>query len=57
MSYRFMQKHRNEYTVREMTAIFGVSGSAHYRNGIATGTEALAREKGCYKHTANGYKP
>jgi transposase InsO family protein len=31
MVYQFMQEHQNEYRIREMTKVFGVSGSAYYR--------------------------
>jgi transposase len=31
MVYRFMSEHRDEYAVREMAGIFGVSRGAWYR--------------------------
>jgi hypothetical protein len=31
MVYQFMSEHRNEYTIREMTGVFGVSNSACYK--------------------------
>ncbi|MDR2760209.1 MAG: hypothetical protein LBB78_12610 [Spirochaetaceae bacterium] len=31
MVYRFMSEHRDEYTIREMAGVCGVSSSAYYR--------------------------
>jgi transposase InsO family protein len=31
MVYRFMSEHRDEYTIREMAGVFGVSSSAYYK--------------------------
>jgi hypothetical protein len=31
MVYRFMSEHREEYTVREMAGVLGVSSSAYYK--------------------------
>jgi transposase-like protein len=31
MVYRFIQANRDQYTVREMAGLFGVSSSAYYR--------------------------
>jgi transposase InsO family protein len=31
MAYQFMQEHKNQYSIREMSKVFGVSGSAYYR--------------------------
>jgi transposase len=31
MAYRFMREHKNQYGIREMAAIFGVSRSAYYK--------------------------
>jgi putative transposase len=31
MVYQFMREHKNQYSIREMTGVFGVSSSAYYR--------------------------
>jgi hypothetical protein len=31
MVYRFMSEHRDEWTIREMAGVFGVSSSAYYK--------------------------
>ena len=31
MVYLFMSEHRDEYTIREMAEVFGVSSSAYYK--------------------------
>jgi transposase InsO family protein len=40
MAYRFMQAHQDQYTIREMAGVFGVSRSASYRwtrDGVSEG--------------------
>jgi transposase InsO family protein len=39
MAYEFIQEHKNEYTIKEMTALLGMSRSAYYhwsRNGFSS---------------------
>jgi transposase InsO family protein len=43
MVYQFMYGHRNEYTIREMAKIFGVSSSAYYR-WVKKGVSARRKE-------------
>jgi transposase-like protein len=31
MVYRFINEHRDEYTIREMAGVFGVSSGAYYK--------------------------
>jgi putative transposase len=40
MVYQFMREHKNQYSIREMTGVFGVSSAAYYqwaKQGVSTG--------------------